>query len=218
MTCVISCITGLRFTKVYPAPTICPAFFYTNNPALRSEIEAKGWIYKFLDLPLSTDQTVSSCQAKYVKFLQFKVDPGFQNVIYTDHKLNLQDGHIIKLQYLKEKPVLIRYSPRVKTVEDEISAARSQKRYSVFEAKTRQYVSEKLAAGYSGTARVCATGLILYDLTNSSVRSLVDEMYNDIQKVGTPECQIIWVLVSQKYDDIIQCINWDDVAIPWASP
>ncbi len=50
------------------------------------------------------------------------------------------------------------------------------------------------------------------------VIQLVDEVYHNLQFVGTPECQIIWAMVSQKYQHLITSIEWDQINLLWQEP
>lgn len=223
--CVVSCILGTKFAKVYPALSCCDCYFFTNNPALKPEIEGKGWIFEQVDMKLTDDFVISSNQAKWVKFLQFLKVPKYNDwnryeiIIYIDHKINLLNQGVDKLVSMKTKSIIVKeHHFSNHTIWGELNAANHQQRYKVFETATRKYIQDKLAVGYTDKNPVCHTALMLYQVNNERVISFVNEMYNDLQLVGTPECQIIWCIVSQKYLDIIQVIKQNDVPVKWELP
>lgn len=223
--CVISCIFGKKFRKVYRAPNNVKAYFFTNNTDIKDEIERKGWRYIYVRETLSEDLAISSLQAKYVKYLQFLDDPSYSDlkvhdeIIYVDHKFELTETHVERLNKLRDRPVLIRKTPRTKTsVWDEIEDAKGQERYLRFMPQTLEYVQRKLAEGYSERMRVCNTGLICYAAHDHEVSRLVEQVNRDLLEVGTSECQIIWSMVSQRFSSIIQMIEWTDLPILWKTP
>jgi hypothetical protein len=205
---------------VYKAPQK-DAYFFTNNPALRAEIENKGWQYVFLDLPLSADAAVSSLQAKYVKFLQFlpRADcpPPLKTcarIIYFDHKVDLKPWHIVKLLAVGQKPIVIRKHPHGRSnIWGEVSSALLQERYARFIDKTLEYVLSKIKQGgvYKTTTVVPWTSLILYQPQNPQVQKFTSEVYQDLLKIGTSECQIVWAMAAQKYPELIQYVDGDEI-------
>ncbi|MDR2428616.1 MAG: hypothetical protein LBD62_02290 [Candidatus Margulisbacteria bacterium] len=218
--CLVSCVLGTNFASVYRAPRK-DAYFFTNNPALRTEIENKGWQYVFLDLPLSTDPAVSSLQAKYVKFLQFlsRTDcpPPLRacaKIIYFDHKVELKPQHIDKLLAVGQKPVVVRKHPHGHSnIWGEVSAALLQERYTRFIDKTLEYVLAKIkqSSVYKTTTVVPWTSLILYQPQNPQVQKFADEVYRDLLEIGTAECQIVWAMVAQKYPELIQYLDGKEI-------
>lgn len=222
--CVVSCILGTKFRKVHPAPTCCDCYFFTNNPQLKSEVEEKGWIYQECDMQLSNDLVTSSNQAKWVKFLQFLKFPkydalkGYEMILYTDHKMNLLDENVDQLLRIKTKSIVVKKHPYLETIWDELREAKYQERYKVFEAVTRRYILDKFVDGYTDETHVCHTAVILYQITDPRVINFVSEMYCDMRLIGTPECQIVWCIVSQKYEDTIQVIERTDVPVKYILP
>ena len=101
-TLIVSGIFGKRFTKTYKAPLGKNCIFFTNNESLKDEIVNNGWMYIYIDFELTDDYIVSSLQSKYIKFLIFLEKypefKHFSNIIHTDHKFQLLDSHIQKLQ------------------------------------------------------------------------------------------------------------------------
>jgi hypothetical protein len=239
--CVITTICGKNFKYLYPAPTQYNCYVFTNNAGLQPEAAKKGWICILfsklkppsdrINLTLTDDFVISSIQSKYVKFLQILRDNPqlnlwkYQQILYIDHKLHLHNHHIIKLQRLKNpsKGIVIRKTPRLKmSVWDEFKDALGQPRYRQFERPTRAFINAKVAQGYQSKVRVCNTGLILYDLSSKPHRDqiikLTREVYTNIRQVSTPECQIIWAMIAQKYSPLIQNIESSDVNIPRKTP
>ena len=209
---------------MYRAPSNYNSYFYTNNDELEKEITDNGWIYKKIDFNLSDCIIISSKQAKYIKFLQMLKNDDhaylktYDRILYIDHKFFLQDNHIDSLLKLNTKPILIRITPRCKSNVWQEFDARGQMRYNIFESQAMKYVKDKLLVGYKENVMICNTGLILYDANSVEVLNLVNEIYDDLTLVGTPECQIIWAMVSQKYENIIYKINFNDVPILWMCP
>lgn len=223
--CVISSIFGKTFKNVYSAPEGYISYFFTNIKKLENEITEKGWKYLYVDFTVSDDEAISSFQSKYVKFLQFRKDntypslEEYQQVVYVDHKFFLEMSHITRLLNIKKSPLLIRKTPRLKeTVWDEVNAALGQERYRRFMPQTLDYIRDKIENGYSENVRICNTGLIVYDLKNVVINTLVNEVYADLVSIGTSECQIVWALVSQRYREIIQTIEWDEIPMVWEAP
>ncbi|GBR73092.1 hypothetical protein NO1_0534 [Candidatus Termititenax aidoneus] len=215
-TCLVSCILGQNFASVYKAPQK-EAYFFTNNPALRGEIENKGWQYVFLDLPLSVDAAVSSLQAKYVKFLQFLRRPdcppplkSCSRIIYLDHKVELKSRHIAKLLAAEQRLVLVRkHQHGHSNIWGEVSASLLQERYTRFIDKIMEYVLAKIKQNnvYKTTTVVPWTSLILYRPQDQQVQKFTDEVYRDLLEIGTSECQIVWAMVAQKYPELIQYLD-----------
>ena len=224
-TCVISCIFGGEFSVVYPAPLEFESFFFTNSKYIKKEVEKKGWKYLYVDFEVYDCLAKSSFQSKFIKFLQFRFMSeykellNFQKLVYVDHKFKLTDKHVSQLERKVEKSVLIRKTPKLKTtIWDEVKAANLQERYVDFMPQTLEYISVKLGQSYSENIRICNTGLIVYDLTDNVVSEIVDEVYSDLESVGTSECQIIWAFVSQKFSNYIQVIEWEEIPIIWKQP
>jgi hypothetical protein len=202
------------------------AYFFTNNSRLESAIEAAGWKYVFVDFPLSDDGAISSFQSKYIKFLQFLKNKDYSfidkydTIIYTDHKLELKDSHV---KYLLERmnghEILVRDHPgNRKNIWEEVGAAMFQERYLRFMPQTIDYVRKKAHSGYSEKPVVVATGLIVYRHLNKNTMDFVDEVYSDLESIGTSECQIVWSMLGQKHTDIIKIIGWDELDIKWKEP
>jgi hypothetical protein len=61
-------------------------------------------------------------------------------------------------------------------------------------------------------------GLIVYQHNDHEVKNFVDEIYNDIMQWRMPNDQIVWAMISQKYFDIIQMIDAEEIPIKWELP
>jgi len=224
---VVMCIFGKEFTKVYEAPVNYDSYCFTNNEALQPEVEQKGWKYVYIDFPLSGDSVESTLQVKYIKFLQFIKEERFfyftkyKQIIVTDHKIELKNVHIEEFLQKSKKKILLKCHPAQPTINiwDEVKRSMSQERYLRNMPKTIEYINQKIKQGYSEYMCIPWTGLILYQHNEPEVRSLLDEVYNDIMQLRIIQCQIIWSMVAQKYIDIIQMIDFQkEIPVKWVSP
>jgi hypothetical protein len=222
---VISCVFGNSFRSVYFAPQQFSSYFYSNNPNLETQARHKGWKFRYVDLPLSEDNAVSSFQSKYVKYLQVRKASDhtylnqYNEILYVDHKFMITDWHVRQFLNIKQRPVLIRKTPRLKvSVWDEVQEAGLQERYRRYMNETLEYVRRQIAGGCSDQIRVCNTGLICYSMQNACALELADTVYADLCAVGTPECQIIWCMASQKYSHLIQQIEFNQIPLLWKLP
>lgn len=213
--CVVSCLFGVLYHSIQPAPTNIECYFFTNIRELQEEIVNKGWRYQFINLPLSDDITITSLQAKYIKFLQFRKNPTFERfksfdrIIYVDHKLLLVEHSVLTLLRTIKKPILIREISG-KTIWDMIGESLPQPRYRSTVPQLINYIEEKLKNNYTvNTKRIAsATGLIVYRPKHKQVIKLVNEVYKDIMLLECAQCQIIWAMVTQKYIKLIQRIKF----------
>lgn len=119
---------------------------------------------------------------------------------------------------LKDKLILIRNTPRLKNhISDEISDAMNQARYHHSMSETLKWIESKKASGASEIVRIINTGLIYY-ANPLSIRKLLDEVYSTIKNLNQPECQIIWAILSQPFEDVIQRVNWLEIGIDHKIP
>jgi hypothetical protein len=229
-TCIISCFFGKKIDYVYPAVKKYDACFFTNNPNLKSIVEAKGWTYIFIDFPLLDDYVESTLQSKYVKFLQFLNDDKFSffdkynHIIHTDHKLKLTEKHIKQIIDVQNKPILQRNHPDKKrqSIWDEFADSMQQERYRRNSDIIIDYLREKIRDGYEQdfkSYKLATNGLLSYqNPNNSKTREFLAKIYSDGEQTKICQDQIIWFMVAQKYSDIIQVIDWYDLDIKWAVP
>jgi hypothetical protein len=224
--CVIECIFGGNFKTVYPAVKNYDSYFFTNNREIKQMVETAGWTFVFVDFPLSNDSAVSSFQSKYIKFLQFLKNENYSyfnrydTIIYSDHKLKLKYNHVkYLLKELNGYEILVRDHPsNRKNIWEEVGAAMFQERYLRFMPQTIDWIREKINDGYSEIPTVVWTSLIIYKHLNKKTIDFVDNVYGDLQKTGTSECQIIWSMLGQKHKDIIKIIRWNELNIKWEVP
>lgn len=223
---LVSGVFGNRFKNVYPAPDCCRSVMFSNDRSLRSTVESKGWEFRLVERhALSNDYRISSMQSKYVKFLQFLKDfeefRGVGQITYVDHKFFLKNEHVDYMLKNREaeRGILVRRTPAIKlSISDEVKAAVVQQRYSVNMDKTLSWVSRLKSEGVASEyVRIVNTGLIHYsDVTRSM--ALLDEVYSAAWMLGQPECQIIWAVLSQKYSDNIQVVDWEAIEPLWRVP
>jgi hypothetical protein len=227
-TLIISCIFGKKFQKVYPAPLSKNCYFFTNNPGLQKEIEAKGWKYQYVSMELSGDPVVSSVQAKYMKFLAFLPDfPEFQSfsdILYFDHKLFIKEAHIDQLIAVSnQRPdvsIIIRAheNPNKKTIWDEVEDANHQERYKRNMGKVVEWIKEKVGMGeVKEQVQLCNTGLLLYH-NYDKCWPMLQNVYHTCVEFQQPECQIIWAVCSQAYESLIHIIPFQSIRAIWEDP
>ena len=186
-------------------------------------VEKQGWNFVYEPMPLSAEPRIASLQSKYVKFLQFdKEKIGWNNeqaILYFDHKFEVRTEHIENIQRLCTRDILIRNTPKEKlTIQEEIKAALPQKRYAEVMEQTVAWVNKKIRLeGYSPSNRIMNTGLIFYK-NIQAIQALCDEVHDACWLIGQPECQIIWGMLSQKYENKIHRIGWEMLDIAWKEP
>jgi hypothetical protein len=220
---VVSGYFGKKLTGAYRAPQLENCFFFSNNSEMKSVVENQGWTFLYEHMPVSSESRIASLQSKYVKFLQFDKNkigwvPG-QAILYFDHKFEVKKEHIEKIERLCESHLLIRNTPKEKiTIQDEIDAALGQKRYAEVMGETIEWVNTKIRSGkYSPRNRIMNTGLIFYKEVEK-IQNLCSEVFEGCWLIGQPECQIIWGILSQKYETNITRINWTELDIVWNEP
>ena len=225
---IISCIFGKKFNKTYKAPLTKNCVFFTNNKELKDEIINNGWTFFYIDFNLTNDIVVSSLQSKYIKFLVFLKDfpefNKFSKILYLDHKFNVLDIHVNKLLNIHknhpEKLVIIRGTPKNKTsIYQEIEDAKYQERYLKNMKETVVFIEEKVQQyRLNSNVRISNTGIIFYNIMNSAIFEMLNDIYDSCLKLQQPECQIFWALYSQKYLDYIKQIEFNDVNPVWKLP
>ena len=216
---IVSCYFGWKITGIYPAPLPDNCFFFSNNNALKDAAEQNGWSFVFVEnMPLSAEPRIASLQSKYVKFLQFdKNSVDWKNgdsILYFGHKFKIKSKHIEYVQSHVKSALLIRNTPRKKlAIQDEVNEALRQKRYSEVMAETVAWVDQKIKNdNLSPLNRIMNTELILY-ADPKKTQQLCDEVYKTCWLLGQPECQIIWGLLAQPYENLITRIEWHDLDV-----
>ncbi len=214
-TLLISCIFGDHFKSVHRAVSEYECVMFSNNEDLKYEAQSKGWRFELVKShDLSLDSRLSSMQAKYVKFVQFFDEfeeyRNVERIIYFDHKLHILKQHVdfINLIFADEKCILIRNTPRLKlSIQDEINDARGQERYETGMERTVKWMNEQiLRRKLTINNRVMHTGLIAYK-NLGTIMPLLREIYDTVWRLGQPECQILFGLLSQEYENYIQRID-----------
>ena len=224
--CIISCYFGLKNTHILPPPKQYDCYFFTNNPNIKKDIIKKGWIYKYVKLPVYYSKVISSLQSKFIKFLKFlqlkeyKHIRDYKRIMYVDHKHVLTNNNIDALLDIynnSNKSILLRYCPVkniVKNVYDEYRLSLNQQRYRLKQKETEQFIKNMVDNhNCNPFVRVCNTGLILYDMTSIYSLKCANETYNEILNIKNPQCQIVWNLVTQKYDEHILKIDYNKIPI-----
>lgn len=210
---VVNCFFSCNVTRIHPAPKIGHCVFFSNNKKLEHEAIIKGWNFVFVDVPQVNNLLTSSIQSKYIKFLKFIEDfkeyEQYKTVVYFDHKFTLNSKQINKLVEISDKPILIRTTPRNKTtIWQEVNEANPHLRYKKNMDKTLEFIKREMQNGATDKVRICNTGLIVYKDVEV-IKNMLDKIYQEIIEQQQPECQIIWAIVSQKYDDFIKKIPFN---------
>lgn len=114
------------------------------------------------------------------------------------------------------KGILIRKTPRVKeSVWAEVEEAKSQERYARSMEATITFIEKSIEQGYRHDNRVMNTGVIVYKVDDKSIRksilSLCTDVYNCCIEYDQPECQIFWCILSQKYQNIITMVDFNQI-------
>lgn len=223
---LVSSFFGEAEIDIYDAPKGARCIFFTNNEKIASKSKIAGWeaiILNHGDFELSTDIRVSSMQSKYVKFLQFKYDfpdlDGYQIVTYADHHAKIQEPQILEIfnKNDKRKSILIRSSPRKKSLSDEVRISLRQPRYAASMDETLKWIERvKSEREISDGRQIANTGLI-HTTQVDKMMPLFDAVYNASKSLNQPQCQILWVVISEPYASDIHQIGWYDLDIPWGA-
>jgi len=214
---VISCYFGDLDTGIWPAPNLrAECVFYSNNLNLGRRAQQFGWNFKLIDVPISSDLLISSLQSKYVKFMQM-IDCQFaenRNVVYTDHKNLITDDILDQFLHQEFNGLLIRNSPLPKTdIKEEIAIARLQNRYQFAMNETEDWVQNQVLTGrYHFEQRIMNTGLFAVNKFRT-LKPLFDTCYRTCWNLAQPECQIIFGVLQQPYEQITKRLNYDDIDI-----
>lgn len=202
------------------------AIFFTNNKLLKKDIQLKGWEYSFIasDTIGGIDSVDSSLQAKKIKFLQLEKETlnelyRYDYILYVDSRAIVDDVDYVKS--LCDKGIVIKYSPLHKkklTIWGEVDEAAAVERYAKSMPETIDFIKNKITSDeYTDDNRVMATGVILYKIKDKQykerIESLCKEVYTTCVRLNQPECQIIWCLLSQPYDDLITKVEAEDIVI-----
>ena len=135
-----------------------------------------------------------------------------ESILYFDHKEKVCQNHVLKASEICKTELLIRNTPSKKVcIQDEINAAKCQDRYLYSMLETIKWVDLKIKSGeYSQSNRIMNNGFILYkDI--SLMQKLCDEVYKTCLDLSQPECQIIWGVLSQKFEKYITRIDWETI-------
>lgn len=216
---IVSCYFGKNNTSISKAPMESKCYFFSNNLKIKKKAEKMGWKFIHVShMPVSKDYRISSLQSKYVKFLQFEKkligwDEG-DSIIYFDHKLNVQQIHIKQAEDLCKTEILIKNHPTQNLLQNEIEDSMKQERYAKTMDKTIEWVNSRINSGnYSNNNLMMATGFILFRDLNIA-QKLCDEVYSTCVNLGQPECQIVWGVLSQKFESNITRVDWKKIDIP----
>lgn len=213
---VISCYFGDLDTGIWPAPNRrAECVFYSNNRSLDRRAHEFGWNFKYVDFPLSSNLLISSLQSKYVKFMQM-IDERVQEdriLIYTDHKNLITDEIIEDLIHRENPGLIVRNTPSKKNIKEEIAEAKLQWRYKFAMQATEDWVQNQSFSGrYHYEHRLMNTGLLAISKFHI-IKPLFDSVYRTCWKLAQPECQVIFGLLQQPYEELTFRLDYDEIPI-----
>ncbi|MDB4085510.1 hypothetical protein N9539_04205 [Amylibacter sp.] len=217
---IISGYFGLKCRGIYPAPIKTKSFFFSNNLLLKKIAESQGWKFIYLNkYSLTTNYRISSLQSKYIKFLQFDFDElgisSDEGILYFDHKLYVKKEHIFDVIKLCDTDLLIRESPGNKSIQDEINEATLHPRYKFGMIKTIDWLSQKINnKAYLEANKLALTGFIYYKSPRKFM-SLTKEVFDVCNQLNQPECQIIWAVLSEPYNNFITQVDAQKINPVW---
>lgn len=204
----------------------CVFFTNINDPRLKETLETKGWIYEFYDPcivlnEISLEDLRFSLKSKSVKFLQFfEAFPQYQNhdfIVYFDDRFHLTEKNIdtwFKLSSTKDECIIVRRSPKVKYVRDEIRESLHQPRYKINMEATKHFVFDRIKNDNGNDKyQICQTGLILYKMQHArtEVMQFVNTVFQTIMDLRQPQCQIIWCVIAHSFPGLVHIIQNRDL-------
>jgi len=213
---IISGYYGARLSGVYPAPKKTDCYFFSNNADVGRRAEQAGWNFMYDDVPLTSDYRIASLQSKKPKFLQFDLThidfDVSQSILYFDHKFCVQQEHVEQLELLCRSDMLVTNTKKEKIcIQDEINECINQPRYRETMHQTLAWARHKIYnENYSPYNRIMRTGMLLYARV-SAMQPLCDEVYDTCWLLGQPECQIIWGILSQRYELNLTRVDYNAV-------
>jgi hypothetical protein len=200
----------------------------TNNPEMQPYVEKAGWRYQYITFTLSDDRTESSLQAKYTKFMAFLPDfpeyARFRRILYFDNKLRIRDETVASILDMAnpERPLLIRKHERdsKKTIWDEVDDAMYDPRYADPMDETVAMIRQRIDDGSMGPTGgvLCNTGLLYLHDRYDEVMPLLNQVYSTCMALRQPECQVIWSMYSEAFEDRIQIVPFGSVDALWSNP
>ena len=175
-------------------------------------------------LELSPDIKTSSLQSKYVKFLRFLDHyPEFKiynTIVYHDHKNLFSKNELDRILGLfeEQKSIFMISSRQGWTAADELKSACKFPRYRSSEKETRQWIDEKVRKQHATwDGQVYATSFIVYK-NIGSITCILDEVYKTINDLQQPQCQVIWSIIIQNHQEILQSIHWTETSMIRRTP
>lgn len=217
---IVSGYFGVKSNLEVRPPGIGTSYFFANAKETLAEAELLGWSPVDVSsmMPLSSDEMVSSIQSKWLKFLGFLSDfPEFSDrtMIYADHKNQLTPNSVARLlkNLRGNAKVVVRHHAEYRdNVMMEVAEAWEQRRYAQNMPQTLEWIHERARGGDKFRTRVPNTGVLLWTPTIEA-RALASEIYGEILRLGQPECQIIWSMVSQRHKRHIRAIRYNSLGI-----
>ena len=86
-----------------------------------------------------------------------------------------------------------------------------QARYVKNINKTKNFIKNIISEKkYNENVRICNTGLLIF-INRDDIKDLLENVYDKCMEDEQPECQIYWSIFSQKHQNKIKEIKWDDI-------
>ncbi len=200
---------SLTFNKQFVDPHI-DHYFISNNLDLLQNVNKLGWIPIHINLPLSRNRILSAQQSKIPKALPhiFEELNQYQYVFYKDDKIDfdtsLLPSLIEKMEGEKAAFSMRLHPDLTSNVLNEFGVAMHQHRYEAQRSQMVEYISKKVADGYSlKVDNMFWTSAILRNLKHPETITINEDWYQNILDCGI-ECQLSFDFVAQKYSCIIE--------------
>ena len=200
---------SLTFNKQFVDPNF-DHYFISNNLSLLQNVEKLGWMPIHISLPISRNRILSAQQSKIPKALPhiFEELNQYQYVFYKDDKIDFDTSllpSLIKKMESENAALSIRLHPDLTSnVLNEFAVAMHQHRYEAQRGQMVEYISKKVAEGYSlKVDHMFWTSAILRNLKHPDTITINEDWYQNILDCGI-ECQLSFDFVAQKYGCIIE--------------
>lgn len=210
---VYSTYFGSNHTLTFNKQMVDPNFdhyFISNNLYLLQNVKKLGWIPIHINLPISRNRILSAQQSKIPKALPhiFEELNRYEYLFYRDDKIDFDTSLLPSLieQMESEKAAFsIRLHPDLSSnVLNEFAVAMHQHRYEAQRSQMVEYISKKVADGYSlKVNNMFWTSAILRHLKHPDTITINEDWYQNILDCGI-ECQLSFDFVAQKYGCIIE--------------
>tara|TARA_A100001035_G_C27777702_1_gene499949 strand:+ start:283 stop:1134 length:852 start_codon:yes stop_codon:yes gene_type:complete len=223
---LVSCVFGVKFSKLHPALFNYRCVLFSNNIKLKKEALKKGWEFEFVDkFELSKDHFLSSLQSKYIKFLQFLDDfpayKKYRSITYIDHtiKISKEESKRLKGLFHRNKKIFMISSAKGYLATESLDkASKSHQRYRNSYKQTKDWINYQLDhKNIPSPPQEYATGFIMYK-DFKQLMPFLKNVYATIWDLRQPHCQTIWAVLVQWHLEDLQYIYWSDTSMKKRTP